>query len=194
MQCYNRRIPVVARRGVARASCPHPLRYLVIINISSLHFILHLGQTIKIEVKDSNLLGMLNNNINTIYYMNSIFCSKLRFRYTACYLLICWSCKSILGNCILKLRRENDHLNLNSAHEFAILTSFNQVHKNHNNIPEIVNSSQTKTMADEALAKAGLHFDELNKIRVLEPEVNQQTNELKEECKDFLDSKCLSPF
>ena len=44
-------------------------------------------------------------------------------------------------------------------------------------------------MADEALAKAGLHFDELNKLRVLEPEVATQTNELKEECKDFLDSK-----
>ncbi|CAH1800619.1 unnamed protein product [Owenia fusiformis] len=42
-------------------------------------------------------------------------------------------------------------------------------------------------MADEALAKAGLHFDELNKIRVLEPEVQQQTTELKEECKDFVD-------
>lgn len=44
-------------------------------------------------------------------------------------------------------------------------------------------------MADEALAKAGLHFDELNKIRVLEPDVAQQTRELKEECKDFVDSK-----
>ncbi|KAL8567250.1 Intraflagellar transport protein 20 [Nucella lapillus] len=43
-------------------------------------------------------------------------------------------------------------------------------------------------MADEALSKAGLHFDELNKIRVLEPEVAQQTKELKEECKDFVDS------
>ncbi|XP_060067900.1 intraflagellar transport protein 20 homolog [Ylistrum balloti] len=42
-------------------------------------------------------------------------------------------------------------------------------------------------MADEALARAGLHFDELNKIRVLEPEVQQQTLELKEECKDFVD-------
>ncbi|PVD31430.1 hypothetical protein C0Q70_06842 [Pomacea canaliculata] len=42
-------------------------------------------------------------------------------------------------------------------------------------------------MADEALAKAGLHFDELNKIRVLEPDVAQQTRELKEECKDFVD-------
>ena len=46
-------------------------------------------------------------------------------------------------------------------------------------------------MADEALAKAGLHFDELNKIRVLDPEVATQTNELKDECKDFLDSVYL---
>ncbi len=44
-------------------------------------------------------------------------------------------------------------------------------------------------MADEALLRAGLHFDELNKIRVLEPEVAQQTSELKEECKEFLDSE-----
>jgi intraflagellar transport protein 20 len=43
-------------------------------------------------------------------------------------------------------------------------------------------------MAEEALNKAGLHFDELNKIRVLDPEVGQQSNELKEECKAFLDS------
>ncbi|KAK2162869.1 hypothetical protein LSH36_90g05001 [Paralvinella palmiformis] len=42
-------------------------------------------------------------------------------------------------------------------------------------------------MADEALARAGLHFDELNKIRVLEPEIATQTNELKEETKEFLD-------
>ncbi|XP_064612956.1 intraflagellar transport protein 20 homolog [Liolophura sinensis] len=42
-------------------------------------------------------------------------------------------------------------------------------------------------MADEALARAGLHFDELNKIRVLEPEVAQQTGELKEECKEFVE-------
>ncbi|XP_798031.3 intraflagellar transport protein 20 homolog [Strongylocentrotus purpuratus] len=42
-------------------------------------------------------------------------------------------------------------------------------------------------MADEALANAGLHFDDLNKIRVLEPEIQNQTTELKEECKDFVD-------
>ncbi|XP_068232456.1 intraflagellar transport protein 20 homolog [Palaemon carinicauda] len=42
-------------------------------------------------------------------------------------------------------------------------------------------------MADETLARAGLYFDELNKIRVLEPAVAQQTAELKEECKEFVD-------
>ncbi|XP_069695064.1 intraflagellar transport protein 20 homolog [Periplaneta americana] len=41
-------------------------------------------------------------------------------------------------------------------------------------------------MAD-ALAKSGLYFDELSKIRVLEPEVAQETNELKEECRDFVE-------
>ena len=46
-------------------------------------------------------------------------------------------------------------------------------------------------MAKDPLDEAGLHFDELNKLRVLEPEVNQQTTELKEECKDFVDSKCI---
>uniref|UniRef100_A0AC11CK77 Intraflagellar transport 20 n=1 Tax=Ovis aries TaxID=9940 RepID=A0AC11CK77_SHEEP len=45
-------------------------------------------------------------------------------------------------------------------------------------------------MAKDILAEAGLHFDELNKLRVLDPEVTQQTIELKEECKDFVDSEC----
>lgn len=44
-------------------------------------------------------------------------------------------------------------------------------------------------MADESLAAAGLYIDELNKIRVLEPEVAQETAELKDECKEFVDSK-----
>ncbi|GLH00173.1 hypothetical protein R5R35_005956 [Gryllus longicercus] len=39
----------------------------------------------------------------------------------------------------------------------------------------------------ESLAKHGIYFDELNKIRVVETEVSQQTNELKEECKDFVE-------
>ena len=36
---------------------------------------------------------------------------------------------------------------------------------------------------------SGFYFDELNKVRVLEPEISQQTSELKEECKEFVDSK-----
>lgn len=43
-------------------------------------------------------------------------------------------------------------------------------------------------MAEESLANAGLYLDELNKIRLLEPEKAQQTNELKDECKEFVDS------
>lgn len=43
-------------------------------------------------------------------------------------------------------------------------------------------------MAEEALARAGLHIDDLNKIRLLEPEVTQHTTEIRDQCKDFLDS------
>ncbi len=46
-------------------------------------------------------------------------------------------------------------------------------------------------MAEEALSHAGLYLDELNKIRLLEPESAQQTIELKDECKDFVDSKFI---
>lgn len=42
-------------------------------------------------------------------------------------------------------------------------------------------------MEKDPLAEAGFYFDELNKLRVLEPEVNQSTLELKEECKEFVD-------
>lgn len=49
-------------------------------------------------------------------------------------------------------------------------------------------------MADESLAAAGLYIDELNKIRVLEPEVAQETAELKDECKEFVDSKACDTF
>jgi hypothetical protein len=44
-------------------------------------------------------------------------------------------------------------------------------------------------MAEEALSNAGLYLDELNKIRLLDPESAQQTTELKDECKDFVESK-----
>ncbi|KAM8853600.1 intraflagellar transport protein 20 homolog [Synchiropus picturatus] len=43
------------------------------------------------------------------------------------------------------------------------------------------------TMADERLAEAGFYFDEVNKLRALDPEVSQKTSELKEECKEFVD-------
>ncbi|XP_022247597.1 intraflagellar transport protein 20 homolog [Limulus polyphemus] len=43
-------------------------------------------------------------------------------------------------------------------------------------------------MSAEAFGKNGLFFDELNKIRILDPAVSQETNELKEECKEFVDS------
>ncbi|XP_072548144.1 intraflagellar transport protein 20 homolog isoform X2 [Salminus brasiliensis] len=42
-------------------------------------------------------------------------------------------------------------------------------------------------MAKDPLSEAGLHFDELNKLRILEPDVGQKTTELKEECKEFVD-------
>lgn len=45
-------------------------------------------------------------------------------------------------------------------------------------------------MAQAALGAAGLHFDELNKLRVLEPEVAAQTAQLREECRAFVDSEC----
>ncbi|KAL3992432.1 TBC1 domain family member 5 [Sarotherodon galilaeus] len=42
-------------------------------------------------------------------------------------------------------------------------------------------------MATDPLGEAGFYFDELNKLRVLEPDVSQKTSELKEECKEFVD-------
>ncbi|KAG7483634.1 hypothetical protein MATL_G00040490 [Megalops atlanticus] len=45
----------------------------------------------------------------------------------------------------------------------------------------------TTAMAKDPLADAGLHFDDLNKLRVLEPDVCQKTTELKEECKEFVE-------
>ena len=47
----------------------------------------------------------------------------------------------------------------------------------------------SEKMADEALARSGLYFDELNKIRVFEPEAAQQTQALKENCQEFLESE-----
>ncbi|NWH77855.1 IFT20 protein, partial [Piaya cayana] len=41
--------------------------------------------------------------------------------------------------------------------------------------------------AQAALREVGLHLDELNKLRVLEPGGAQETVQLQEECRDFLD-------
>ena len=46
--------------------------------------------------------------------------------------------------------------------------------------------SVPSVMASEALDKAGLHFDDLNRIRVLDEESSSQAQELKEVCQDFL--------
>lgn len=44
-------------------------------------------------------------------------------------------------------------------------------------------------MSDEAFRKAGLNIDELNNIRLLDPDIFQQSSELKDACKEFTDSK-----
>lgn len=41
--------------------------------------------------------------------------------------------------------------------------------------------------AEDTLSKSGLHFDDLNKVRVLDPESAQQTGELKDECREFVE-------
>lgn len=47
----------------------------------------------------------------------------------------------------------------------------------------------TKTkMSSESLEKLGLFFDELNRLRVWEPEAADRTNDLKDECKEFVKS------
>lgn len=44
-------------------------------------------------------------------------------------------------------------------------------------------------MAQDLLEEEGIFFDEFKKLRTLEPDVSQKTSELKEECKEFADSK-----
>lgn len=43
----------------------------------------------------------------------------------------------------------------------------------------------------DRLTKLGLNFDELNKIRIVDPEVATKSNELKDECKDFMESEYI---
>ena len=49
-------------------------------------------------------------------------------------------------------------------------------------------------MAVPAQPLPGYFYDELSKIRVLEPDTAQTTDELREECKDFVDSKLHTPY
>ncbi|XP_061926379.1 intraflagellar transport protein 20 homolog A-like [Entelurus aequoreus] len=41
-------------------------------------------------------------------------------------------------------------------------------------------------MAQELIKEEGIFFDDLNKLRALDPDVSQNTSELKEECKEFV--------
>lgn len=43
----------------------------------------------------------------------------------------------------------------------------------------------------DRLTKLGLHFDELNKISIVDPEVAERSNELREECTEFVESKLI---
>ena len=47
---------------------------------------------------------------------------------------------------------------------------------------------------DSMLNNSGMFFDDLYKIRVLEPEISQQTTDLKDECHEFVTSKSLFLF
>lgn len=41
----------------------------------------------------------------------------------------------------------------------------------------------------EEFGKSGLYIDDLYSLRVIDPEVASETNELKDECEQFTDSK-----
>lgn len=56
------------------------------------------------------------------------------------------------------------------------------------NVIITVLTGSSVAMAKDPLAEASFYF-ELNRLRVLEPEVSQKTLELREECKEFVDSK-----
>ena len=44
-------------------------------------------------------------------------------------------------------------------------------------------------MAKDPLAEAGLYFDEISGLQILDPDVKQKSLELKEECKVFIEGK-----
>lgn len=49
-------------------------------------------------------------------------------------------------------------------------------------------------MVEEALSNFGLYVDDENKIRLIDPERVSDSAELRDECKDFIDSKSSSFF
>ncbi|KAK7882074.1 hypothetical protein WMY93_028248 [Mugilogobius chulae] len=85
---------------------------------------------------------------------------------------------SAISYCILKTSLWSDRCHITTTKHGAKL----HICANGRRFPPV-----SRTMAKEPLAEAGLYFDELNKLRVLEPEVSHSTSELKEECKDFVD-------
>ncbi|XP_061695499.1 intraflagellar transport protein 20 homolog isoform X2 [Syngnathoides biaculeatus] len=42
-------------------------------------------------------------------------------------------------------------------------------------------------MAQDLIEESGIFFDELNKLRALEPDVSQKTSELKDDCREFVE-------
>lgn len=53
---------------------------------------------------------------------------------------------------------------------------------------------QVKSVMSEELAKSGLYIDDFSLLRVLEPDIANETNDLKEECSNFGESKVLVTF
>lgn len=49
-------------------------------------------------------------------------------------------------------------------------------------------------MAKDPLAEAGLYFDEVSGLQILDPDVRHKSLELKEECKVFIDGKYFYTF
>ena len=45
---------------------------------------------------------------------------------------------------------------------------------------------------DSTPAPGNMHFDDLNKLRVLPSDVSDETTSLRDECKEFIDSKYIT--
>ena len=49
-------------------------------------------------------------------------------------------------------------------------------------------------MAEDILQKSGLYFDDLNKMRLLQPQTYSESCKLRDECQDFVNSEAISVF